>query len=156
MHSLMDLILEGVMNSAESGAKNISVEVRESGNLIRTLIEDGGELEMSGCLFDSSYSTKGPMRGYGLSEIKKRDEKAEIIRDGLYTKLSFQALDDSSLDDLRSALLPLFIPRGEERIDFRYYQDDTLRFELSSDRLEDLDAIPYNAHTIANFNRLFD
>ena len=98
MHDTASLVLESVMNSLEAGASDVSVRIEIRDGRISVRTEDNGNAPMSSDPFRQGSSTKGEGRGCGLSIIYRKS-------DG---RCRFTAEDDGSLDDLQSALLPIF------------------------------------------------
>ena len=109
MHDTASLVLESVMNSLEAGASDVSVRIEIRDGRISVRTEDNGNAPMSSDPFRQGSSTKGEGRGCGLSIIyRKSDGRCRLTRGANQTRLSFTAEDDGSLDDLQSALLPIF------------------------------------------------
>ena len=150
MHRLDDLILEAVENSREAGALNISVIVEEDAALKIQVIDDGVS-PIPENPFADGVSTKGKTRGRGLALIKERDRSASLNRCNGKTVLAFCSVNDSSLEDLEHALLPIFM--GPGNIEFSYRKNGR-EFLLDSAELEREKAFPVDCGSIARFKAI--
>lgn len=106
-HSIGDLILEGVANSAESGANEVVVFLDICIDMVKVRIEDNGVL-VKGDFFSPGFSTKGDNRGMGLKCIADRDQDAKLYSENGKTILDFKVRREPFLEKLEDVLFPIF------------------------------------------------
>ena len=149
MHDTAALILEAVMNSIEAGASSISVRIAIENGSVSVITEDDGNAPMSSDPFREGSSTKGEGRGRGLSIIKeKTDGRCRLTRGENKTVLCFTAEDDGSMDDLFSALLPLFNLDKAMTVSIKRSSGEIV---VSHAELEKRGAVPVSAQGIKAF-----
>ena len=149
MHDAAALMLEAAVNSIEAGAGAISVSVSVRDGMADIRVEDDGAYTLSGDPFLDGSTTKGEGRGRGLSIIKeKTDGRCRLTRGEKKTVLCFTAEDDGSMDDLFSALLPLFNLDKAMTVSIKRSSGEIV---VSHAELEKRGAVPVSAQGIKAF-----
>ncbi len=135
MHEGVDFLYEAVANSLEAGAKDISVVYHDEGKLVKVVIEDDGDLEDNGCLFNEGFSSKLGHSGRGLYLLYKRCKGAvTLTQNGDKTELRYEMEKGSDFGRLRS-ILPLVFSRVGNKADlmFEYIKDGKSQLLYSKD-----------------------